>query len=71
MNQIFLSAGFVGVSGTAEGVVMSSNAVPKRSKRFRLGERRLPLSRSLYAVGKEVMSEQLAGHISSSELKKR
>ena len=48
---------------------MSSNAVPKRSKRFRLAQRRLPLSRSLYAVGKEVMSKQLAGHISISSIR--
>ncbi len=46
------------ISVTAPG-----NAVPKRDKRLGLSERRLPLSRGLYAVGQEVMGEQLAGPI--------
>ena len=56
-DQILLGGGFVGVCGTAEGIVPLTHAVPERGKRLRPGDRGFPLGRGLYAVGEEVVGE--------------
>ena len=56
-DQILLGGGFVGVCGTAEGIVPLTHAVPERSKRLRPGNRGCPFGRGLYAVGEEVVGE--------------
>ena len=56
-DQILLGGGFVGVCGTAEGIVLLTHAVPELGKGLRAGNRGFPFGRALYTVGEEVVGE--------------
>ena len=61
-DQVLLGDRFVGVRGTAEGLVPPGNVLPESGERLGVVNRDLPLGCGLYAVGEEVMGKQLAGH---------
>ena len=65
-DQLLLGDGFVRFLEPAETLVNVEDVVPELGECLGLGDGSLPLGSGLYAVGEEVMGEQMAEHISSS-----
>ena len=62
-DQFLFRHCFVRVLEPAQGLVRVKDGAPETRKRLRLGNGSSPIACGLDALGEEVMSEQLAGHV--------